>query len=72
MDAEDHTQPEEIPTRGSDACLECDHLPGPYVCGKKQWKTYPSLCHAMFCGENKDEDIQERSCEFLVLSDLFH
>lgn len=56
----------EKPVRNPDACLECDHLPGPYVCGRKQWKTFPSLCHAIFCGKNQDNDIKERSCETLV------
>jgi hypothetical protein len=57
----------ESSTRKPDSCLECDHLTGSNVCGLKQWKTFPTLCHAMFCGKNKDEHIDDRGdCELLV------
>lgn len=57
----------ELPTRIPDSCLECDHLTGSSVCGLKQWKTFPTYCHAIFCGRNDDEKIDDRgSCETLV------
>ena len=62
-------QPSEVEssTRKPDTCLECDHLTGSSVCALKQWKTFPTLCHAMFCGKNKDQHIDDRgNCEQLV------
>ena len=57
----------ESSTRKPDSCLECDHLTGSSVCGLKQWKTFPTFCHAMFCGKNSDKQIDDSGgCESLV------
>ena len=45
--------------------MECDYDPIFPVCGPN-WKTYRSMCHALYCGDLRIEDVKEGSCETMV------
>lgn len=51
--------------RGKDPCMECDYEPISPVCGLN-WKTYRSMCHALYCGGLKIEQVKQGTCEVMV------
>ena len=50
--------------------MECDYDPIFPVCGLN-WKTYRSMCHALYCGDLRIEDVKEGSCETMVSKNKF-
>ena len=50
--------------------MECDDDPIFPVCGPN-WKTYRSMCHALYCGDLRIEDVKEGSCETMVSKNKF-
>ena len=50
--------------------MECDYDPIFPVCGPN-WKTYRSMCHALYCGDLRIEDVKEGSCDTMVSKNKF-
>ena len=51
--------------------MECDYDPIFSVCGPN-WKTYRSMCHALYCGDLRIENVKEGSCETMVSKNNFY